>query len=310
MERTIRLLSFFMVFMFMAERGDAGWVEREKPVMKGVGWNYPAVYEGKLVFDTGGGNGKRGTYIYDTVSGKLKFLTSKGVQKAKSFYGESIVFNEDGKIYLYNLKTGKTNSIGKGKSAPDISAEWVVYGDEGVLVLYNLKKKKESRVELSGEMIATREMGPSIYGDTVVWLEKGENGGGTLFSHTLTNGRTKMYREFSRAELVNIRVLKLQKDIVLLSNHKDVSVYEMNSGSFKKLTKEGSSVFLSSMNKGKVVWDSNGAETINLYDIAKEEYTELASKGASVYSVATTGNRIFFCDMNKYELRMVEYKAD
>lgn len=309
------LIQLFLFTAFVAWCGPlyAGWIEKKEPVMKGVGWNYPAVYKDKLVFDTGGGDGagkQLGTYSYDIVTGKLKFLTTKGIRAVKAIYGNNIVFTEGREIFLYDLGKNKMTDIGKGGSVPSIYSDWVVYEDDGDLVLYDIKKKKEKRVPLSGKMVASREVGPGIYGDTVVWIEKGDDGGLVLSSYSISQGRLRKHANFPPEEVYDIKVFKFQNDIVLLSDYKDAYIYNMSKGTPKRLTKPDSKIFLSSINMGRIAWDHSGLETFSLYDIAKDEYTELVSEGSEVYSVAGLEDKIFFVDLKKYEIRMLQFKAD
>lgn len=308
-----KIKTFFCLFFLSLNLSVvyAGWAERAKPIKSGIGWNYPLVYGDKLIFDSGGGKA-RGTHVYDIKTGKVKSLTSGGVHSGKSISGDNMVFKEEGsrrRINLFNLKTKKTTEIGEGDTFPSISSNWVVYGvgkaRVNEIALYDLNKKEFKKVELEGRLI----VGPAAYGDMAVWLERKDDGREVITSFDLKTGKIKEHYAFFDETIERVQCLKYQGDFVLLSGRKDVYIYDISRDIIKKLTKPGQGrIFLSDINGGKVVWDSNGGETIYLYDIAKDEYTELVSKGAEAYSPAVSGKKVFFVDYKKFELRMFEFK--
>lgn len=305
-----KILSWFFLFAFFVSHSYAGWTERKEPVMKEVGWNNMVVHGDKLVFGKGGGRASGGLYLYEMKGEKVKSLNNLAQYGVSDIYGDYAVFNERGEdVYLVNIKKKSATVIGKGRSAPAIYSNLVVYEDSGELVLYDLVKRESKRVELPGEMLYSQETGPAVYGNSVVWIEK-KDGGGVLVSYDIKKGKMKRYGELAKEDIQNIITFKFQKGIVLISNQQDVFIYNLDSGVFKKLTRPESRAYFSNISDGKVVWDSHGGEVIGLYDIAKDEYTELVSEGASTYGVAVSGNKVFFVDYKKYELRMFEFKPE
>lgn len=315
--RKLFTIAAYLLFLSLIPCGrtNAGWIEEKEPLMRGVGWNFPAIYGDKVIFDTGGGAGssvhETGTYLYNITSGRLTFLT-KELFGRKAFNGNSFVFQMGGNIYLFDLTRSRYSKIGSGKSLPDMDSDRVVYESAGEVVLYDLKNKKEKRVKPLGKMVAADEIGPSVSGDTVVWIERNGDGKGVIFSYSLRKQKDdiKKLKELPSGMLVNIQIFRLRNNILLLSNQSDVYIYDLNTGTMKRVSKPGSKLFAAGINDGLVFWDPDGGSTINIYDIAKDKYTSLVSKDASVYSVSAFKDKIFFVDYNRYELRKFTYQPE
>lgn len=318
----MRITAGVLLFItcFLCADVYASWIEKKKPIMKGVGWNYDLTVHGNtLFFDTSGGVGNpalrlgKGTYVYDIQRDSLKRLTTD-FYRARAAYEKNMVTWYVGDIMFYSGLTRKKTIVGKGEGVPSLYGDWIAYGDEEGLVLHNIKKKKEKRLMTAKPMLIPARVGPVIYMDTVVWIEK-EGDGYVLASYDIKNigkGKDQIERlkRFSIEGASDIQTLKFRDGIVLISNKEGVYIYNMKNGSFKGVSIQGSQIFSSDIDKGRVAWDSNGGEGITIYDIANEKYTELISKGASIYGAAISGNKLFFIDYNKYELRMFEFKAD
>lgn len=314
MKRAIKILPVFLVYSFVTSGLiNAEWVEREKPIMKGVGWNYPIAGGDFLIFDPGGGSGEAGTHVYNSKTDKVRLLDS-GIYRGKSIFEDSLVLRSLDGFYLYNLSTGKKVIIkGGGGSIPSVYSDTIVYEDNGNLILYNIKTKKERRIKLPEGMYTSEKIGPIIHGDKVGWLGRSSSNKLSIMSYDLNKGKVSTLYKLTKEEADLIsksdpEIFRFDGDTVLLSNQDCLFIFKVKDGEFKMLSEPGKRLFQSSLGDGKVVWDSDGGEIIHLYDIAKGEFTELTSKGSQIYSVTISKNRIFFEDYNKYEMRMFEYK--
>lgn len=310
-----KLAMILCVSMFVVNGSHAGWLETDKPVNEGVTWQFQAVDGNVVVFEKEGPNGL--SYLYDVAKKKPEPIGSLPQKVPKALYKKKIVFHQSGEILLYDIGKKKTRVIGKGNTTPDIYSNVIVYGDERDVVLYDIARKKEKRVSRSRPLLLASSLGlgpnvyigPSVYKGDVVWIEQREEGG-ELFLYNAEKDRVKKLIELAPDVISNIQVLMFRDDVILMSNQKDVYIYKVLDGTFKKLTQPGSTVFLSSINKGKVVWDSSGGEAINIYDIAKDEHLQLVSKGSIVYNVSYVDNRILFIDTKEHKLRMFEFKPE
>lgn len=327
MKKTMKILCLAMLCTFMVHGAYAEWVEREKPIKEGINWYLPAVDGNEVIVEVGGiGRLPAITYyLYDAVKEKeTKLLVSLPSREPRALYNKKIVFRErySGEIRLYDIVRKKTTVVGKGNTIqPDIHSDMVVYGDEDDIVLYDIKQRKEKRVGRSGRMPDAGSlgqgryyMGPSVYKGAVAWIEQGEEGWG-LFLYNVREDKVKKLIELAPDVVKNINVLLFRDNVVLISNQRDVYIYKVLDGTFKRLTQPAEPgpcmVFASNINKGKVVWDSCAGEVLNVYDIAKDEYMQLVSKGARVKSgVSYVDNRILFVDREKQELRMFEFKPE
>ncbi|MCK4814167.1 hypothetical protein KA005_00230 [bacterium] len=318
MKSTLRMLAFISIFCLLHPGIiHAGWVENEVPLMEGVGPNRPAVYGDKFVFNTGGGRGKgpgtKGTYLYDVITGDLEMLIPKGRNSAMSLFEENLVFKKGRGIVLFDIYDKKGRVIGRGDSPPDIYSDWVVYKEvqnkKDFIVLYNMKTKEKKEIRLTGKMVSPYGVGPSIFENEVVWIEKKKKGGsGELMSYKIGEEKPRKRVTLTPGMIRSVQTLKYREGFVLMNTKKDVFICDMKEDTFRKISKSNNDIWLTMINGGKVVWSHSGRETLVIYDIAGDKYTKLkAKKGSSIYSAMVFGDKIFFVDHKAYELRMFEF---
>lgn len=318
MLNTLRLLLFISIFCLLNSGiAHAAWVENAVPIMEGVGWNYPAVHDDKFVFNTGGGKGKgpgtRGTYLYGISAGELEMLIPRGRNSAMSLFEENLVFKKGRGIVLFDINDKKGWTIGRGDSPPDIYSEWVVYkelrNNEDFVVIYNLKTKENKELRRTRKIISSDDLGPSIFENEVVWIEKHEKGGGgDLMSYQIGEEKPKRKAKLAPEMIRAVKTFKYREGFVLISNKKDVFLYDMNKTSLKKISKSKAETWQPLINGGKVAWSPSGREKVILYDIAGDEYVELkAKKGSRIENVIFFGDKVFFVDHKAYELRLFEF---
>ena len=288
----------------------ADWVEEEKPVMEGVDHKNLVSFQGTLILDSTGEKSKKGTYFLDTKSGKPKFLADDIPAVRRDLYGRNMVFKEGDKIVLFNIDKKKKKIIGKGRGAPSVNRDVVAYEDKGHLVLYNIVNEEEKRIKLGGKMVISERVGPSLLGlNEVVWIERDENGDGRLLRYKYKLDVLTELRKLSKEFLSTLDFLAYRSSFALLSNKDGLSVYDVNSGKFKKLS--SGRPFLPSISRGIIIWDSNGGETIEVYNDIAEVFEKMVSKGSKLFSpTAVGGEEVYFVDRGKSELRMFRWHRD
>lgn len=143
-------------------------------------WYTPSINDNRIVWSDNR-TGKPSVYLYDLKTGEEQKISTGNLEQSEpAIYGDIITWNtyfadessdigESYDIYMYNIKTGKTETIAKKLEAmmhpPTlIWGDLIVYGNN----VYNITSKKTSRIP--GAFIAT-----GIYNQTIVGEERKDN---------------------------------------------------------------------------------------------------------------------------------------
>ena len=121
-------------------------------------------------------NGNWDIYMYDTVTKvETPVATTPADQDFPAIYGNYIVWEENGDIYLYTISSGNVRNL---TNNPYKQYDPAIYGDNVVwsdkrngrwdIYLYNISSSREFRVTSS----AGEHYFPAIYDKTVVWTGK------------------------------------------------------------------------------------------------------------------------------------------
>jgi beta propeller repeat protein len=192
------------------------------------------IYGNRIVFsDLSSGK----VVVYDFRKGKISQITSGDTPE---IYGDNIVYvkNNGGyiyDIYQYNLltrtETKITNAVDvPGYDSPTIDGNKIVYLKEGSpgsdVYLYDISTHKESKISISGTA-----GNPDIYGNVVVWTDKGN-----IFIRDILKHKTKQITTNGAAGEPSIYGNRIVYTNSYSTGGSDIYMYEISSSKTTHIT--------------------------------------------------------------------------
>jgi len=211
-------------------------------------------------------------------------LTTYGDQENPSIYGDKIVWDYGGDIYLYDLSTNMQRRISPLSGIqllPKIYGDKIVWQDsrngEWDIYMYDLSTNVERQITTNSES----QRYPAIYNDKIVWHDN-RNGGESNLDIYLYDLSTNVERQITtNSEYQNSP--DIYGDKIIWQDTRDgplsrgIYVYDLSTNQERKIA----TGVHPSLYYDKMVWEDfrNNYRDIYLYDFSTDQELQITSRG-------------------------------
>lgn len=195
--------------------------------------SYPTIdmHGDKVVYEAGY------IYVYDLTSKtETAIIPSTGLRGHQPrIWGDRVVYNSDGDIYVYDLAAGEERKVDSG-SFPAIYRDRIIWrkssSGHSDLEMLDLATGAQRSITANGS--AASEMSPQIYGDRIVW-EDDREGPWNVYVYDLatdTESRVSGSSSYRYWPVISGDIIAMKKTVqdTPTTTRTDIYVHDLNSG--------------------------------------------------------------------------------